>query len=185
MGVESHPDIITMAKPLANGYPIGAVLMRECIAKSMTAGRFQQWKLECPQTAETEMIGSHGTTFGGSALGCRMGMYVLERVSEDKFVRQIRSRGEELGEGLRKVGREFEGIVSEIRGRGLIRGIAFVEGRENQASRVVKMARERGVLLLSAGSDAVRCVPSLTVGSDEIAAVLDVLRACLREITSQ
>jgi len=75
--VECHPDIITMAKPLANGYPIGAVMMRDSIAEVMS-------------------VGTHGTTFGGSPLACAVGYHVLSRLSDHAFLDQLEETGRYL-----------------------------------------------------------------------------------------
>ncbi|KAF8452453.1 acetylornithine and succinylornithine aminotransferase [Boletus edulis BED1] len=157
--VDCHPDIVTMAKPLANGYPIGAVLMRDSIASTMTAG-------------------THGTTFGGSPLACAVGHHVLSRLSSPAFVDNVKEISAYLDSRLGYLVQWFPDLIHDkIRGRGLLRGLGF----KNVAhpGQVMQLARERGVLVLTAGKDAVRLVPSLNVSKDEVDVAIDVLEACL------
>ncbi|KAA1466112.1 acetylornithine aminotransferase [Dentipellis sp. KUC8613] len=157
--VDCHPDIVTMAKPLANGYPIGAVLMRDAVTATMTAG-------------------THGTTFGGSPLACAVGHHVLGRLSERPFVAHLMETSAYLVGRLERLPRWFPELVGPIvRGRGLILGLALK--REGDPARLVELARERGVLLLTAGKDCVRLVPSLNVSRDEVAFALDVIESSL------
>ncbi|KDR83386.1 hypothetical protein GALMADRAFT_132842 [Galerina marginata CBS 339.88] len=156
---DCHPDIVTMAKPLANGYPIGAVLLRDQVAATMTAG-------------------THGTTFGGSPLACAIGHHVLSRLSSREFGAKMAEVSTYLGERLGLLPGWYPGLLQErVRGRGLIRGLGFKDG--SQAGRIVELARERGVFVLSAGKDAVRLVPSLNVGKEEVDLAVDVLESCL------
>ncbi|GJE84912.1 acetylornithine aminotransferase [Phanerochaete sordida] len=157
--VECHPDVVTMAKPLANGYPIGAVLMRDNIAEVMTAG-------------------THGTTFGGSPLACALGFHVLSRVSEKTFVTQIEETGAYLSARLSQLPKWFPDTLQPgVRGTGLILGLGFKN--PDHPGQLVKMARERGVLVLTAGKDAVRFVPSLNIGREEVDLAVDVLESCV------
>ncbi|KAJ7179362.1 acetylornithine aminotransferase [Mycena filopes] len=157
--VECHPDIVTMAKPLANGYPIGAVLLRDCIAGTMTAG-------------------THGTTFGGSPLACAVGHHVLSRLADPSMVNEIRATGQYLDGLLVKLPERFpHRLEASVRGRGLIRGLAFKNPEHLGA--VVEKARERGVFVLTAGKNVVRLVPSLNVGREEMATAIDALEACI------
>lgn len=123
-------------------------------------------------------VGSHGTTFGGSALATRIGHHVLSRISEPTFVASMRAVSAHLHSRLALLPSYFPDIVqTDLRGRGLIIGIAF-KNAEHPA-RVAQLARERGVLLLTAGSDAVRLVPSLIVTREEVDLALDVIESSL------
>jgi len=153
---DCHPDIVTMAKPLANGYPIGAVLIRDSVAATMTTG-------------------THGTTFGGSPLACALGHHVLTRLSSPVFRAQMEDVSIYLGERLSKLPEWYPSI--DIRGRGFIRGLGFKDA--SIPGKIAELARERGVFVLTAGADAVRLVPSLTVGKEEVALAVDVLESCL------
>ncbi|TFK43197.1 acetylornithine aminotransferase [Crucibulum laeve] len=156
---DCHPDIVTMAKPLANGYPIGAVLLRDTVAATMTAG-------------------THGTTFGGSPLACAIGYHVLSRLASKESATQIQETSKYLSGRLGQLPKWFPDILQEnIRGRGLILGLGFKD--VNKPGQLVGMARERGLFVLTAGKDAVRLVPSLNVGKEEVDLAVDVLESCL------
>ncbi|PPQ77689.1 hypothetical protein CVT25_011124 [Psilocybe cyanescens] len=156
---DCHPDIVTMAKPLANGYPIGAVLLRDSVAATMTPG-------------------THGTTFGGSPLACAIGYHVVSRLSSQEFVTKMEDTSKYLGERLEALPKWYPGLLEErVRGRGHIRGLGFKD--VEVPGRIVELARERGVFVLTAGKDAVRLVPSLNVGKEEVDLAVDVLESCL------
>ncbi|KII95867.1 hypothetical protein PLICRDRAFT_170466 [Plicaturopsis crispa FD-325 SS-3] len=159
MPADCHPDIVTMAKPLANGYPIGAVLLRDEIAHTMTAG-------------------THGTTFGGSPLACALGHHVLSRLSARSSVAHVAEISAYLTGRLERLPGWFPDVLQPVvRGRGLIRGLGLRD--PEHAGRVVGLARERGVFVLSAGKDAVRLVPSLNVEKEEVDFAVDVLESSL------
>lgn len=154
-----------MAKPLANGFPIGAIMVRDWVANAITPGM-------------------HGTTFGGQPLATRLGAHVLSRLSEPSFIARIRSTAEHLDTLLQRLPTLFPSLLSpELRGRGLIRGIAFKDAAA--PGQLVKLARERGVLLLTAGTDAVRMVPSLNVNTEECDHALKVVESCLAVMESE
>ncbi|KAL7422895.1 acetylornithine aminotransferase [Cryptotrichosporon argae] len=155
----AHPDMVTMAKPLANGFPIGAIMVRDAVAEAVS-------------------VGSHGTTFGGQPLATRLGVAVLERLTEPAFVAAMQATAAHLDTLVARLPRLFPKLVKdEVRGRGLIRGIAFKD--ESHPAQVVKLARERGVLLLTAGKDAVRLVPALIVSKEQCDHALGVVESCL------
>lgn len=155
----AQPDIVTMAKPLANGFPIGAIMVRDSIADVIS-------------------VGSHGTTFGGQPLATRIGVHVLSRLSDPAFSANIHETAQHLDGVLGRLPGLFPGLIqSETRGRGLIRGIGFKDPKA--PAELVKRARERGVLLLTAGADAVRCVPALIVTKEECDKAVGVMESCL------
>lgn len=122
--------------------------------------------------------GSHGTTFGGSPLACSLGHHVLQRLSDDAFTESIKENSDYMAERLVQMTKWFpKTIEPEIRGRGFIRGIGFYD--HSLPSQVLSLARERGVLVLVAGDDTVRLVPSLIAGKKEIDVAMDVLEGCL------
>ncbi|KAL1742896.1 pyridoxal phosphate-dependent transferase [Schizophyllum fasciatum] len=160
--IDCQPDVVTMAKPLANGYPIGAVLMRDSVAEVMTAG-------------------THGTTFGGSPLACALGFHVLSRMSGDNIAKQVRETSAYLVDRLQKLPGYFPDVLQpEVRGRGLILGLGFKDPAH--PGKVVEMARERGVFVLTAGKDAVRLVPSLNVPKEDVDFAVDVLESVLSQL---
>ena len=131
-----------------------------------------------------DCTGTHGTTFGGSPLACALGYHVLTRLSDKMFVANIRETSGYLQERLGLLTHWFPNILEEkIRGRGLILGLGFKD--TSHPGRLVNMARERGVLLLTAGSDAVRLVPSLNIGAGEVGHAMDVVESCLHVLSSE
>jgi acetylornithine aminotransferase len=124
------------------------------------------------------MIGTHGTTFGGSPLACAIGNHVVQRLAAPAFVQGLCQTAAHLDARLALLPGWFPDVLQPgVRGRGLIRGLGFKDGAV--AGKVVGLARERGVFVLSAGKDAVRLVPSLNVGRDEVDLAMDVLESCL------
>jgi predicted acetylornithine/succinylornithine family transaminase len=150
------PDILTLAKPLAAGLPMGAVVV-------------------APHIAEVMKPGDHGTTFGGGPLVAEVARAVLCAVSDPAFLARVRRSGDRLR-------RELEGLaarhhlIDEIRGRGLMLGMVL---RRPAASEVVRGAREEGLLVVGAGPRVVRLLPPLTVEDDEIGHAVATLRRVL------
>lgn len=130
------------------------------------------------------ILGSHGTTFGGSPIGTRLGHHVLSRLSESSFTAHATSVAQQLDARLAPLQDMFPNIIAgPTRGRGLLRGVPFKN--EADPAKIVKLARERGVLLLTAGKDAIRLVPSLNVGSEEVNHAMDVFESCLYVLEQQ
>jgi len=145
-----RPDLVTLAKGLANGLPIGALLVADDVAGAFVPG-------------------DHGSTFGGNPVSCAAACAVVEAIDEE-LLEDVRTLGLELVEGVERL----TGVVS-ARGRGLLVGIEV----DRSALDVVEAAREQGVLLLTAGENVVRLAPPLTVHADEIAEMLRVLHGIL------
>ena len=153
-GVE--PDILTVAKPLAAGLPIGAILMRQKVADAMHKG-------------------DHASTFAGNPFTTHVANYVVGRVSQPEFLADVREKGEYLMELLAELNSPH---VKEIRGRGLIVGVEL----DIEAGPIVNKGYERGILLVSAGPNVVRLVPPLTITREELATAAGLLGDILREM---
>ncbi len=153
-GVE--PDILTVAKPLAAGLPIGAILMRQKVADAMHKG-------------------DHASTFAGNPFTTHVANYVVGRVSQPEFLADVREKGEYLMELLAELNSPH---VKEIRGRGLIVGVEL----DIEAGPIVNKGYERGILLVSAGPNVVRFVPPLTITREELATAAGLLGDILREM---
>lgn len=130
----------------------------------------------CPDWRET---GSHGTTFGGSPMATALGLHVLRRLQA--LSADVLSNGAYLKARLSQLADWFPELVSPVRGRGLIVGLPFKGDGTN--AKIVEMARQRGVLLLTAGKDVVRFVPSLTVTRAEVDHAVEVLESCLARLS--
>ena len=128
-------------------------------------------------------LGTHGTTFGGSPLSCAVGYHVVQHLSNPEFVAEVAATSRHLDARLSLIAKWYPGLVKEVRGRGLIRGLGFTDA--SLPGKVVELARERGVFFLTAGKDAVRLVPSLNVKKEEVDLAMDVLESCLHVVKEQ
>lgn len=156
------PDVMTLAKGLAGGVPIGAMLASDEAAKGL---------LPLPGDAVT-----HASTFGGNALACAAALCVLEVIESESLLENCGQAGEYLNRSLERLVDKYPGIAVDSRGRGLLRGLAV----KQDAVGIVAAAREKGVLLSVAGTNVVRFVPPLMVQRahiDEAVAVLDTVLA--------
>jgi acetylornithine aminotransferase len=144
LGVQ--PDLVTLAKGLANGLPIGALIVAD-----EAAGGF--------------VPGDHGSTFGGNPVSCAAATAVIDTIDEE-LLGNVRLRGAELGAVLAELPR-----VVSVRGRGLLLGVEI----DGSAGDVVDEARASGLLVLTAGENVVRLAPPLTVTAEEVSRALAVL----------
>lgn len=156
------PDIMAIAKPLGGGLPIGATLVNQRVAQTIS-------------------YGDHGTTFGGNPFICSVANVVLDKITQPAMLDHVRSVGAELGAGLRDLGERFSHIV-DVRGRGMMWGVAF-DGIASAA--VVDAALEHDLLVISAGPDVVRLVPPLILSSDEAHEVVKRLGAAIEQCIGQ
>ncbi|KAG2624394.1 acetylornithine aminotransferase, mitochondrial-like [Panicum virgatum] len=150
------PDIMTLAKPLANGLPIGAVLVKEKVAAAIS-------------------YGDHGTTFGGNPLVCQAALTVLDKIQKPGFLAEVSKKGENFKQLLRT---KLSGNphVKEVRGVGLIVGIEL----DVPAGPLVDACLDAGVIMLTAGKgNVVRLVPPLIISEKELQHAADVIRDCL------
>jgi acetylornithine aminotransferase len=154
---EAHPDILTTAKALGNGLPIGATLVSRRVADRIA-------------------VGDHGTTFGGNPLACRIAHHIVERLAEPALQAAVERKGQLFRQGFERISERFPGLVLEVRGRGLILGMQLSE----DPGRIVKAARERGLLVITAGTNTLRFVPSLVMSDEEIAEGLAILEEAVR-----
>jgi len=148
LGIE--PDLVTLAKGLGNGLPIGALLVREGVADAIGPG-------------------DHGSTFGGNPVASAAACAVVEAI-DDALLENVAARGAQLSAGLEKLSG-----VREVRGRGLL--LAGLLDRD--AAPVVDECRARGLLVLTAGPDVLRLLPPLVVTEAEVDEALGVLQEVL------
>ncbi len=152
-GVE--PDVMTLAKGLGGGVPIGAVLAREEVAKAFTPG-------------------SHASTFGGNPLSTRAGLAVMEAVLEGGFLKRVEEMGTYLMEGLEALRGTF-GFIKEVRGKGLMVGMELTVS----GGAVVEACLERGLLINCTAEKVLRFLPPLTVSREEVDRMLCILEEAL------
>ena len=149
-----HPNIITLAKGLGGGLPIGAVLMDE-------------------QTENIFQPGHHGSTFGGNPVVCAGGIEVLKQVYNETFLSNVSDKGTYLKERLMAMPE-----VVDVSGLGLMLGVTLAKGLD--ARKVASRCAESGLLILTA-KDKLRIMPPLNITKEEIDRGIDVLRKCLSE----
>lgn len=155
-GCAIEPDILTAAKPLAGGLPIGAILMRQKVADVMHKGE-------------------HGSTFAGGPIVTHVAGYVVDRVSQPEFLAEVTTKGKLLREMLEELNSPH---IVEVRGKGLMVGVEL----DIDTTDVVNKGYERGVLFVSAGANVVRFVPPLVITEDEIRVVVEKLGEILQEV---
>ncbi|HKC40353.1 MAG TPA: acetylornithine/succinylornithine family transaminase [Gemmatimonadales bacterium] len=149
------PDMYTLAKPLGGGLPMGAILVNDAIASSVAPG-------------------DHATTFGGGPFVATVALDVLRTISDPDFLAAVRAKGEWLGTRLNHLAAGTS-RVREARGRGLMWGLELNE----IAAPVVAAARERHLLVLTAGPTVIRIVPPLTITRDELERGVTILEEVL------
>ncbi|KAN0043249.1 hypothetical protein ACTA71_010891 [Dictyostelium dimigraforme] len=156
------PDIMTLAKPLAGGLPIGAVLVSDKVASEIKPG-------------------DHGTTFGGGPLVCEVGKYVFDRISQPSFLKEVQEKGKHLTDGLKKLKEQFPNSILEIRTvGGLFVGIQL----DHNVSDLVSFAKSQKILIINAGDDVIRFCPPLTITNQEIDQLSLVLKNYLIKVNS-
>ena len=150
------PDIMTVAKPLAGGLPIGAILVTEAVASAVKPG-------------------DHGSTFAGGPVVTAAAVEVLRRISQPAFLAQVRDVGEYLMERLEELNSP---LITEVRGRGLIVGIDL----KCQSAALVAAGYEHGLLLINAGEQVLRFVPPLVAQRTDIDTMIDSLTSMLEAV---
>ncbi|MCB8874192.1 aspartate aminotransferase family protein [Acidisoma silvae] len=156
-----EPDVMSLAKGLGGGFPIGAVVARAAIAENMKPG-------------------THGTTFGGNPLACAAGNAVLDVLLEPGFLAQVSARSALLRGELAKLSREFPDVVQDIRGRGLLIGIKL--GVPNTAMQAACLAH--GLMTVAAGDNVLRLVPPLTITEQDCHDAIRLLRLAVQDLAA-
>ena len=160
LGIE--PDVFTLAKGLAGGVPIGAML--------------------CKDACTYLKPGDHASTFGGNPLACASAIAVANTLESENLVEHVKSVGEFLSQGLQNLMADYPQLFSGSRGWGLIQGIVIDAEADLVAIDVVKAAMDEGLLLVPAGPKVIRFVPPLTITTDEIQMALDRLKAAIQSL---
>ncbi|KAI9351398.1 pyridoxal phosphate-dependent transferase [Obelidium mucronatum] len=160
-----NPDIITLAKPIANGIPMGAAILRHTVATNIKPG-------------------DHGTTFGGGPLATRVACVVLEKIGNKAFLHNVQDTSALLFERLQGLCANYPKIFKEVRGKGLLVGLQMQGGAE--ASKFADLCRERGnLLVISAGLNTVRMAPPLVITKDEVESACKVFEDVAAEVNAQ
>ena len=153
------PDIMTLAKPLAGGLPIGAILTTETVGSAMSPG-------------------DHGSTFSGGAVVLRAAETVVNRINDEGFLRQVRETGDYLLERLSEINSPH---IKDVRGRGLMAGIEL----DIAPGDIVSAGYEAGLLLVSSGTNVIRFVPPLIVQKAHVDELVEKLTRILEGIDDE
>ncbi|MBA2557179.1 MAG: aminotransferase class III-fold pyridoxal phosphate-dependent enzyme [Chloroflexi bacterium] len=169
------PDVVCVAKSIANGLPLGAIVTRRELQ--------ERWG-----------VGAHGTTYGGNPVACAAGIAVLETIADEGLVENAAARGEELIRGLRGLmdGDDGDSRIGDVRGRGLMIGVELLRDRDSRtpdgalAQAVINRCADDGLLLLTCGPahNVIRWIPPLDVTPDELATALRTFQVALEATPS-
>ena len=152
------PDIVTLAKGLAGGVPIGAFIVTDEVAKAFHAG-------------------DHGTTFGGNPLACAAANVVLDTVPKTEFLAHVEEVGAHFKGQLLELQKEFPSLISEVRGEGLILGAELTQpGRD-----IVNACLEQGAVINCTAGKVLRFIPPLIITKEQVDEVIGILRSVLRK----
>jgi acetylornithine/N-succinyldiaminopimelate aminotransferase len=157
-GVGLQPDIITLAKPLAGGLPLSAVLIPDKVNRLIQAG-------------------DHGTTFGGGPVTTAVAGKVWDIVRRPEFLQRVRDAGELLQQGLRRIKAAHPDKVGDLRGKGMLRGFEYTGG---EVADLLGSLRARGMLALRSGANVVRIAPPLIINTKEIETGITLIEEALR-----
>ena len=156
------PDVVTLAKALGAGIPIGAMLVGA-------------------QAAQTLQFGAHGSTFGGNPLAAAVARVALRRIESPEIADNVARQSQAFRDGLAAINAELD-VFSQVRGRGLMLGAVLGPAHAGRAGEILDAAAARGVLLLQAGPDVLRIVPALNIPDEDVAEGLARLRLALGNI---
>lgn len=145
-----------MAKALGNGFPVAATMVNDFVADKI-------------------MTGDHGTTFGGNPLASRIGHYVFSALSQPGLLNGVAEKSKIFKTRLEGLAKKYPDVVKEVRGRGLILGLQLTR----DPTALVKECRERGLLVITAGTNTVRFVPPLVIEDGVIEEGLDVFEEAM------
>jgi succinylornithine aminotransferase len=158
MNVGVTPDILTSAKALGNGYPIGAMLTTNEIAQALN-------------------VGSHGTTYGGNPLATTIALAVVEQINQPAFLARVREASAKIFANLEKLVADYPQLFAKARGKGLLIGLPMADAYKGKSKDYTKVAEKLGLMLLIAGPDVVRLAPALVVSDEQILEADRIMRA--------
>ncbi len=159
------PDIMTVAKALGNGMPIGAMLTRNEIAAFLVPG-------------------THGSTFGGNPVACAAAVATMKIMLEEGFLPGVQEKGEYLQTALEGLAQKHPGLATGARGMGLIRALVLTEDGIEKGADMVKKLFDKGVLINFAGNSVLRFLPPLIITKEEIDQLVAALDEVLMECSS-
>ena len=156
------PDVLTSAKALGNGYPIGAMLTTTEIGQYLA-------------------VGTHGTTYGGNPLASSVGLKVLELINRPAFLGRVKEASAKVMANLQQLAADYPNVFGQPRGMGLLIGLPMAEGFKGRSKDYTKLCEKLGLMLLIAGPDVVRLAPALVVTDEQIVEADRLMRAAVAE----
>ena len=159
------PDIVSSAKALGAGFPIGAMLTTDKVAPSFAPG-------------------THGSTFGGNPLAAAVGNAAFDIINQADTLAHVQAQGERLQAALRELGNKHA-LFSEVRGLGLLVGAVLNDAYHGKAGEFVKVALQHGLMILNAGTNVVRFAPSLLLSDEDLQAALPRLEAAAVQFVAE
>jgi acetylornithine/N-succinyldiaminopimelate aminotransferase len=157
------PDILSSAKSLGGGFPIGAMLTTSELARHLA-------------------VGTHGTTYGGNPLACAVGEAVVDIINTPEVLAGVHAKHDQFKSRLENIGVKY-GVFSEVRGLGLLIGAVLSDAWKGKAKLILDAAAAEGVLVLQASPDVVRFAPSLVVEEVDINEGLDRFERAVAQVT--
>ncbi|WP_281249364.1 acetylornithine/succinylornithine family transaminase [Rugamonas rubra] len=164
MGCGVTPDVLTAAKALGNGYPIGAMLTTEELAKTLS-------------------VGTHGTTYGGNPLAATVALTVLDTINQPAFLARVKEASAKLVATLNQIVADYPQVFTLVRGSGLLLGMVVAEAFKGRSKDIQKAAEAQGLMVLIAGTEVLRLAPALIVSDAQIAEFDGLMRAALDSLT--
>ena len=152
------PDVLTSAKALGNGYPIGAMLTTNEIGMHLS-------------------VGTHGTTYGGNPLASTIALHVVSTINTPAFLARVKEASATIFANLEKLAADYPQLFGKVRGSGLLIGLPVADAFKGRAKDYTKMAESMGLMLLIAGPEVVRLAPALIVTDEQIAEADRIMRA--------
>ncbi|OAP64171.1 4-aminobutyrate transaminase [Fonsecaea erecta] len=160
-----RPDILVMAKGIANGFPLSGIVSRK-------------------ELMDTQKPGSMGGTYAGNAVSCAAGVAVAKAFKEEKILENVNARGKEMADMLHKAKADFGHIIHDVRGLGLMQAVEFVSGK-GIASKVQARCMDKGMLILTTSIyDTLRFIPPLNISQEDMAKGLGILRGAIEEVAA-
>jgi len=148
MGLGVTPDILTSAKGLGGGFPIGAMLTTNAIAEHLT-------------------VGTHGSTYGGNPLACAVAEAVMDTINTPSVLSGVKTKAQLYTDGLNAINQKYK-VFSEIRGKGLLIGAVLNEEYQGKAKAFLDASMDEGLMTLVAGASVIRFAPSLVIPDEDI-----------------
>lgn len=148
MGLNVTPDILTSAKSLGGGFPIGAMLTTTAIAQHLK-------------------VGTHGSTYGGNPLACAVAEATLDTINTPEVLQGVKDKAQLIVNALNAINAKYN-VFSEIRGKGLLIGAALNESYQGKAKDFLNAAMDEGSMVLVAGANVIRFAPSLVIPDEDI-----------------